>query len=53
MMDDPSHLGLNYNRVDIEVRVKTFSNKETVSLEDSAEYELLCRLIYIQYTNYL
>lgn len=40
MMDDPSHLGLNYNRVDIEVRVKTFSNKQTVSLEDSVEYEL-------------
>lgn len=66
MMDDPSHLGLNYNRVDMEVRVKPFSNKQTVkvddSLEDSAEYELLCRLIYavlyvlymyIQYTNYI
>lgn len=31
MMDDPSHLGLNY-RVDMEVRVKTFSNKQTVKM---------------------
>lgn len=32
MMDDPSHLGLNYNRVDMEVRVKPFSNKQTVKM---------------------
>lgn len=52
MMDDPSHLGLNYNRVDMGGTGKTFFKQadcegdDSLDLEDSAEYELLCRLIY-------
>lgn len=56
MMNDPSQLELNYNRVDTEVRANHFIQADCDSLKGLAEYELLsidlccssvCTLLYM------